>query len=138
MSGPEGIDPGGRKLDGQWDPVELATDVADARRVRIPQLELVHVRRRALDEQLNGRKPERLGALIRTDADGLPSVDNRCTCSPSTPRVRGWLPGCACRVSLSEDGGEVGGSVDHMFTIIEHEQHFLVSARAATRLGTGL
>jgi len=52
----QGVDPRCRKLDGERQSIQPATDVSDERSVVIGELELARERRFALDEQLHGRE----------------------------------------------------------------------------------
>jgi hypothetical protein len=52
----QGVDPRCRKLDGEWQSIQPATDVSDERSVVIGELELAQERRFALDEQLHSRE----------------------------------------------------------------------------------
>jgi hypothetical protein len=62
---PEGSDASRRQLDRQCNSVEPAADIGDNRRICVAQLELIQARRDALDEELDGRKAQRLGCSER-------------------------------------------------------------------------
>ena len=64
-SDPEGVDAAGCQLDCERNAVEPSADIGDAIRIRVVQLEPVQTRRRSLDEELHGRKAER---VVRREA----------------------------------------------------------------------
>lgn len=58
----ERVDPTSRQLDCQRNAVELAANIRNDRRIAIVQLKSVAAGRCAFDEQLDGRKIQRLGS----------------------------------------------------------------------------
>jgi hypothetical protein len=62
---PEGVDAAGCQLDCERNPVEPPADIGDNGRIRVAQLEPVQTRCRSLDEELHGRKAER---VVRREA----------------------------------------------------------------------